>query len=268
MNPDSSDQHALAQLQQRMQQCLISGLPDQAHNWIKPNARQLPAARLAIYQRSYYARLLNCLCEQFPALCHALGQPLFEDFARLYLQQCPSDSYTLYQLGRRFPAYLVASRPEQPEVWMDFMCDLAHFERLVFALFDAPGPEQSGRLARQDSPDADLQWQSGCALGEYRFDVAAYYHGVRQQRKPPLPAMVRTCVALVRKNYLTRTLPLTPVQYQFLQRLQQGMTVAAALRDLAACLSLDLAQLERNWHSAQGSRARWIEAGMFVLAAS
>ena len=93
--------------------------------------------RLAIHQRSYITRLCRCLAEQFPALCHALGEPLFTDFAREYLATCPSRSPSLEALGARFPAWLEEHRPdrhlppEQREAWVDLMVDLARYERAI-----------------------------------------------------------------------------------------------------------------------------------------
>ena len=77
-----------------------------------PGPRLPAAACLAIYQRSYILRLRKCLEEQFPACRHALGAGLFADFADEYLRACPSDSYTLHELGRRFPQWLQDSRPD------------------------------------------------------------------------------------------------------------------------------------------------------------
>lgn len=262
----------LASLQQWMQQCLVSPNSDQAaeaSHWINDNARQTAQQRLAIYQRSYYARLLNCLAEQFPALCHALGKPLFYDFGKLYLHACPSDSYTLYDLGRRFPAYLQSTRPDlavegaEPETWIDFMCDLASFESQVFSLFDASGAENQ-QLATLETPNHALQLQPCFALGEYQFDVASYYHQVRQQQQPKLPDIAHTCIAFVRKDYLTHTLPISPAQYQFLQLLQQGMDVESALARTAQVLNIGMTQLEDTWNRTQGTRERWVGVGMFV----
>lgn len=274
-NPAPSELTApaqLASLQQWMQQCLVSPRHEtstEAEHWITANARQTAQQRLAIYQRSYYARLLNCLAEQFPALCHALGKPLFYDFGKLYLHACPSDSYTLYELGRRFPAYLQSTRPDltvegsEPEIWINFMCDLASFERQVFSLFDAPGAETQA-LATPKTPNHALQLQPCFALGEYQFDVASYYHQVRQQQQPKLPDIAQTCVAFVRKDYLTHTLPISPAQYQFLQLLQQGMDVESALLRTATALNIGITQLQNTWNRAQGTREQWIGMGMFV----
>ena len=67
--------------------------------------------RLAIYGSAYYLRLLECMREEFPATAHALGEETFDGFAAAYLQQYPSRSYTLCQLGTHFARFLVETRP-------------------------------------------------------------------------------------------------------------------------------------------------------------
>lgn len=71
--------------------------------------------RLAIYGNAYYARLLECLRDLFPALVDALGEELFDSFAFSYLQQYPSRSYTLEHLADRFVQFLEETRPELSE---------------------------------------------------------------------------------------------------------------------------------------------------------
>jgi hypothetical protein len=137
------------------------------------------AMRLSVYQRSYVSRLVQCLSEQFPALCHALGEALFADFARAYLRDEPSESHTLYDLGRRFPGWLEASRPDRDrpagerEDWIDFMVDLARYERELFRLFDAPV-----------SPGASL-------VRGHRAARLRDLHLPRQRAPPPFPRGAR-----------------------------------------------------------------------------
>lgn len=236
---------------------------------VEPSSRLSAAERLGIYQRSYILRLLKCLAEQFPALGHALGEELFRDFARNYLRDRPPESYTLYDLGRRFPDYLEETRPDREapegerETWIDFMVDLARFERLVFVMFDAPGHE-GGPLATIEAPDASLRLQPCFALGEYRFSVAAYYHEVRQERAPVLPPAERSRVAVVRKDYLTHTYPLSPVHFLFLRTLEEGLGVDEALARVAERSGLSLDQVQRSWSATDGIRRRWIAAGFFI----
>ena len=77
-----------------------------------PQSKALSAVeRLEIYGYAYYARLLECLKEEFPAVLHAVGEEAFDSFALGYLQKYPSRSYTLFELGAKFPQYLHETRP-------------------------------------------------------------------------------------------------------------------------------------------------------------
>lgn len=262
----------LTVLQDWIQQTLInprSTLASDVNQVIEDSSRLLAIERLAVYQRSYYTRLLTCMREQFPALCYALGEALFNDFALEYLKNCPSDSYTLYELGRRFPQYLQDTRPDQAlseqqqETWVNFMIDLVRFECLVFTLFDAPGCE-SATLASEQTDDYLLALQPCFELGSYRFDVAAYYHGVRKKEKPSLPSLKPSLVALVRKDFLTQTLTLSEAHYTFLNALAMCHSVEESLEQVANQLGLSLEQVTSSWLDKNGVRQRWIEAGIFV----
>lgn len=262
---------SLDAIQSWMHQALIypRQAGEDAEKYVEPSARLSAAQRLAIYQRSYYLRILKCMTEQFPALCHALGEELFRDFARQYLQVRPPESYTLYDLGRRFPAYLEETRPDRDqaerEIWIDFMVDLARFERLLFVMFDAPGHEGKP-FAGQDTPDSRLRLQPCFALGDYRFPVAGYYHEVRAGNDPPYPPRERSAVALVRKDYLTHTYPLSPPHFIFLAALEGGKSVGEALDRVAREIGRPLAEVSRSWAEPNGIRRRWIEAGFFIEA--
>ena len=264
----SGDATTLELVQRWMHDALIR--PDEeagemAGRLLAPSPRLSPAAGLAIYQRGYFLRIASCMREQFPALCHALGEALFDDFVADYIRECPPESHTLYDLGRRFPPYLAYNRPDRDlderESWIDFMIDLADFERQVFAMFDAPGHEGLP-FADLTTADARLRLQPCFALGAYRFPVASYYHAVRQQQQPGLPPADRQYVALVRTDYVTRTIPLNVAEHHFLQAMADGADVDAALAAVARHFALPPDGVRENWtHSA---RPRWIDGGLFV----
>lgn len=241
---------------------------DELERHLVPGPRLGAAQRLAIYQRSYVLRLLQCLAEQFPALCHALGRPLFDDFAREYLRACPSDAYTLYALGRRLPGWLEASRPdrERPEHeredWIDFMVDLASYERELFRMFDAPGHEGSP-WPTAGIDDAVLVLQPCLSLCEHRYDVAWYYHEVRAGRSPAFPPRRPSYVAIARRDYLTSTFPLSAVHFSFLRALQRTGSVPRALAEVAARQGRALEEVERSWVTQV--REAWLDAGFFVV---
>lgn len=228
------------------------------------------AAGLAIYQRGYFLRIASCMRDQFPALCHSLGAPLFDDFVADYIRDEPPQSHTLYDLGRRFPAWLAVNRPDRDlppverELWIDFMIDLARFERQVFAMFDAPGHEGHA-FADADTPDDRLRLQPCFDLGAYGFPVAAYYHAVRLGQPAPLPPAGASFAALVRTDYVTRTIPLTEPQYRFLEAMAAGGTVADGIEALARASGAATESIHSAWHSS-GDRNRWIDWGFFIAA--
>jgi hypothetical protein len=230
--------------------------------------RLTAAEGLAIYQRGYFLRIASCMREQFPALGHALGEPLFNDFVADYIRDRPPESHTLYDLGRRFPAWLGDERPDRDlppaerEAWIDFMIDLARFERQVFAMFDAPGHE--GRpFAEASTPDERLRLQPCFDLGAYAFPVAAYYHAVRQNREAPLPPALRSFAALVRTDYVTRTIPLGEPQFVFLEAMTAGGDVGDGIDAVARHLGAARDVVRQSWHSS-GDRQRWLDWGFFI----
>ena len=265
----NTDPAGLQTLQRRMLDALIA--PDGAEaalSHVLPGPRLSASACLAIYQRSYILRLRKCLEEQFPASSHALGEQLFADFADEYLRACPSDSHTLYELGRRFPQWLADNRPdrEEPparrESWIDFMIDLADYERELYRLFDAPGHE-GNPWPDAAANDAELILQPGLSLMRHRFPVAWYYHEVRAARSPEFPPSAPSYSVILRRDFLTHTYPVTPLHHRFLTLLRQTEHVPTALETIAAETGRDLEDLQRSWR--EEVRGPWLEAGFFVV---
>lgn len=233
------------------------------------SGRLAGADGLAIYQRGYFLRIARCMREQFPALCHALGEALFDDFVADYVRERPPESHTLYDLGRRFPAFLEESRPDRElppaerEAWIDFMTDLARFERQVFAMFDAPGHEGKA-FANAATPDSRLRLQPCFALGAYRFPVPAYYHAVRLGQPAPLPPASESFAALVRTDYVTRTIRLSEPHYLFLKAMADGGGVEDGIDAVARRLAMSPDEVRRSWRAADGERQRWIDGHFFI----
>src|SRR6185436_7549247 len=113
---------------------------------VLPSTKQTSAERLAVYSTAYYLRLVDCLREFFPCLRYAMGEEIFDDFALAYLQQHPSQSYTLHRLADRFGEFLRESRPTSSETqshWTEFFVDLARLEHAIEVVFDSEGSEEN-----------------------------------------------------------------------------------------------------------------------------
>lgn len=258
---------ALAGAQRRMLDAVIDphADPGAVQSLFAAGGRLGAAGGLAIYQRGYFLRIAACMREQFPALCHALGRELFDDFVAEYIRDCPPERHTLYDLGRRLPSWIEANRPDPHarHAWADFMLDLARFEYAVFTMFDVEGNE--GRpFATADTPDNALRLQPAFALGSFGFPVAWYYHGVRRGEAPLLPAPEPCHIALVRCDYVTRTVSLSEPQFTFLAAIVAGSSVQAALASVSIRYGINPREANAMWCGAQGSRDRWMEWGFFV----
>lgn len=247
---------------------------DELEQVVAPSPALSSAQRLAIYHHGYFARLFECMNKQFPALQHALGEELFREFTRVYLYDYPSTSYTLAELGRRFPDFLEETRPdrtappEERESWPDFMIELARLEWTTFAIFDGPGTEGMSLSTRTElAPiiDADpAQWPLAPApclrLFRFSYPVNEYYDAVRRGQDPELPLPQKTWLAVTRKDFRVGIYQLKPLQYVFLNAIQEGQTVCQAIAAAAAASNLtndDMKARLRTW------LATWFEWRFF-----
>lgn len=77
-----------------------------AEEIIKPNDRLSSFERLEIYNRQYWFRVLAALGEDFEGLRLIVGDRSFEKLSVAYLRDCPSQSFTLRNLGSRLEPWL------------------------------------------------------------------------------------------------------------------------------------------------------------------
>ncbi|MGC1784184.1 MAG: DNA-binding domain-containing protein [Acidobacteriaceae bacterium] len=73
---------------------------------ISPNARLSSFERLEIYNRQYWFRLVSVVSEDFPMLNAVIGTKRFDALILTYLQENPSTTWTLRDLGAKLPAFL------------------------------------------------------------------------------------------------------------------------------------------------------------------
>jgi hypothetical protein len=203
---------------------------------------------LAIYQRSYYSRLLECMREQFKALHYTLGDELFTDFSKMYLAKFPSQSPSLNNLGEKFPAFLESQRPDKdsPETWVDFMIAMAQFEVDLYKIFDQSGSENE-KFADEFTKDENLKLQKCFTLHQYPFEVNRFYKAVAEGEKPELTPEHKTFIAFVRNNYQVYVVPLTEIQFVLLNWLNKGKTVAETLGILTKKYNFVPEKVSQRW---------------------
>ncbi|HEY1809918.1 MAG TPA: DNA-binding domain-containing protein [Acidobacteriaceae bacterium] len=112
---------------------------------IRPNDRLTSFDRLEIYNRQYWFRLYTCFEEDFPGLQAILGRARFDALMRAYLTDCPSESFTLRNLGSRLESWL-GKNPAWIEPHTALALDMVRLEWAHIEAFDG---EERPRLSAQ-----------------------------------------------------------------------------------------------------------------------
>ena len=107
-----------------------------ATGYIKPNNHLSSFERLEIYNRQYWLRAIGAVSEDYPALGAVLGQKRFEALILAYLQENPSTSFSLRDLGARLPSWL-DTRAELVGSHHELAVDVARLEWAYIEAFDS-----------------------------------------------------------------------------------------------------------------------------------
>jgi Putative DNA-binding domain len=262
-----SPQFTLSQMQNWMQSALIqqNGQIPAANpeNLINESSRLTAARHLNIYRQSYIARLRECMKNQFSALAYGLGEELFQMFADQYLDVYPSDSYTLNDLGRKFPDFLEETRPDagqkEKESWIDFLIELARFEYTLSVIFDEHSDEKI-ELAVESAPDEKLKLVPIFQLFYHSYPVCRYYLDVTRNKAPELPFEKDSYCVVTRNDYRLSLLEIKAAQYHFLERLVKGDSIAKAKEYFVNIYGFNAKKLDNAWKQ---WRKSFISAGFF-----
>jgi hypothetical protein len=106
-----------------------------AETFIAPNNRLSAFERLELYNRQYWYRLLDALADDFPALRALLSPQRFESLSIAYLQDHPSRSFSLRNLGSRLVDWM-GEHPEQSGRRHRLALDVARLEWAFVEAFD------------------------------------------------------------------------------------------------------------------------------------
>ena len=151
-----------------------------AASYISPNDRLSSFERLEIYNRQYWFRLVSAVSEDFPTLNALLGTKRFDPLILAYLNENPSTSWTLRDLGARLPSFL-ESHPEFTGRRHRLAVDVA---RLEWAYVDAFDRKHRTPLAAEEAlaigPESKLFLQPHLQLLELSYPVDSFVLAVKK----------------------------------------------------------------------------------------
>ena len=214
--------------------------PEDVESVITPSHKRTSVQRLEVYANAYYARLIECLKSIFPIFAQTVGDELFDQFAVSYLKQYPSRSYTLNRLGDQFVQFLTETRPEAPSAapgWVDFLVCLAQLEWGIDQVFDGPGyegqsiigPEELGQWSPEAFWLATVELVPCLQLLEFSFPVSDFLTAAKRDPAANIPIAMPTWLALSRRDFVVRRIPLTEFQYSLLNRLAAGEPIGQSV---------------------------------------
>jgi len=250
--------------------------------FIKPNDRLSAIERLEIYNRQYWWRLLDCLREDFPGLRSILGDQRFYRFAVAYLNECPSRSFTLRNLGRRLERFLKRN-PDFASSYHRQAVDMARLEWAHIEAFDnaALPPVTARDLLGRRATRLTLALQPHLRLLRLRYPVDEILISLKKQsglRREASNAVRRSMavggaqsnapvkpeeVFLAVHRYRSRVhyKRLARAQYRLLSRLDGGESIGSACESVLRSEPIAPAQLQQ-WFS------DWAALGWFCATSS
>lgn len=219
------------------------------HGLIKSNDILQAEERLELYARQYWFRIIDSLIEDFPGVRAILGEKRFDALIEDYIARCPSRSYTLRNLGSRFPGYLKLQLHSSRHADRAAL-EMAKLEWEKIEAFDAAeysplDPEAltlaSAKLQLQphvrlltlDYPVDD--WLVRLNREEWRAEAsnAVDASGLRQRRVrngKPVFRSKRVQVVVHRHEFRVYFKRVEPEAFALLQLLQKGIALESALQ--------------------------------------
>ena len=220
-----------------------------ADSLIKPNDRLTSFERLQIYNQQYWFRILSSFGEDFPGLRSLIGERRFERLSVAYLNECPSISFTLRDLGSRLEAWL-GKNTEYVKGVERIALDMVRLEWAEIEAFDG------GEIARlamdastQLSGNTVFRLQPHLHLLDLAYpvdDLLLHIRGIEVKndaasnavlnfprptkvRRASLPRAKRVYVAVHRLNNSVYFKRLTRDGFALLGALREGKTLEQAL---------------------------------------
>lgn len=143
-----------------------------ANRIIKPNDRLTSFERMEIYNRQYWFRVLSGFAEDFPGLRAVLGTSAFDRLAQAYLKDCPSQSFTMRNIGLQLEAWL-RKHPKFAGPKQQLALDMVRIEWADINAFDGlrETPLKPADLAGANPAKLRLRLQPHLALLDLKYPV-------------------------------------------------------------------------------------------------
>jgi len=224
-----------------------------AEAWLTASEALDPVARLELYHRQYWYRLLDSLADDFPAVQRLLGAPRFAALVERYLADVPPHTFSLRDTGAGLAAFVAARSAEVPHAAHVF--DLARLEYAWIVAFDAPARPSAPAAALATTPLALQPHLTILAL--HTAADTSWRTQTRGRLRPATDAPSRF-VAIAREGLERRIERLHPAAFTVLHAIERDGDLGRALDAAAPQLPRRRGQaLVQTWFQAWTARG-WL----------
>lgn len=211
-------------------------------------------ARLAVYNRQYWFRLLDLMHGAFPLTARVLGAWHFNDHAARFLRETPPRGWDLDRATDGFVAFFTASTAAEPDC--DLLVQSARIDAAWSQVFRAPQPLPFRPTPEDAARLLDLQLVQSHAVVVVEenaplLDLRRRLLQLSGESRVPLPARHAEprFAALMARDSGTLQLALEPLEARLLALLCAHTVREALARLEHACAADERAQLPAKTHA-------------------
>lgn len=240
---------------------LLQGQDNNLANHIVSDGQLSQSQRLAIYENAYKLRLRAAIEQDHAQLGIYLGDQLFDKMVAEYITQYPSNYTSLRFFADDLPHYL---RTNEPFSDHPILADIAQFERLLLAAFDAQEQalltvEELEQLTAEQWPTLQLALHPSVQLVHFNSRAVESWQALKDKQAPPAPYSDNTRYWVVARDCERRTqfINVDLPEYRLLILLKQQVNFAqlcqSCINDIPReqiagfLISLINKWLERGW---------------------
>ena len=237
--------------------------PEEGEGLVRGDQRLSAIERVNIYANAYFYRLLDCLCEEFPATFAVLGSDNFAALVRDYLLACPPTEPSIFYAGRHLSGFL---RDHPLTQRWTFIIELVRLERTIVDVFHAAdastlSDEAMRAIPSRQWPELRLITHPAVEIVHNEWRVTDVLSAVESGRQWSEPAHQKATVIVWRQDTQVYYRDLEDVEARALALLSKGASFAAICEVIAALAT-------GPDHVALIGRllARWLGDGIIVSA--
>lgn len=247
-----------AKMLEDMQSAMLESEPDKIIPNLKNNRPSLEK-RLNVYFVGYFMRLVQAVLSDYPTLIHYLGHAEVERLAISYVEQTPSNSYTLDVYSLEFAEYLSRNCEDH------FAISLAKLESAIAEVFWLPDSESftpSSDVTPEQFMELCFSPRKASKLIHLEYPVEEYTGAVREEKIASASEEKSNHMFIVRHNNEVKRHVLGYSEQIILSKLFFGFSIEAVLDEVTDKYPELIPDIEKNL---QFWFASWIANGFFTI---